>query len=88
MATEHVNAPGRIRSPHHDSSTQVVYRQPSSELEQTRQVLRLSDAEAEEVLYLPRGDALWRVGDRRFKVRHQLSPVERWIVDTDQLMTA
>jgi Peptidase family M23 len=30
---------------------------PSSELEQTRQVLRLSEAEAHEVLYLPRGDA-------------------------------
>ncbi len=71
-----------------DSSTQVIYQQPSSELEQTRQVLRLSEAEAQEVLYLPRGDALWRVGDRRFKVRHHLSPVERWIVDTDQRMTA
>jgi hypothetical protein len=29
-----------------DSSTQVIYQQPSSELEQTRQVLRLSEAEA------------------------------------------
>ena len=70
-----------------DSATQVIYQQPSAELEQTRQVLRLSEAEAHEVLYLPRGDALWRVGDRRFKVRHHLSPVERWIVDTDARMS-
>jgi hypothetical protein len=38
--------------------------------------------------HLPRGDALWRVGDRRLKVRHHLSPVERWIVDTDERMSS
>ncbi|HLH69885.1 MAG TPA: ATP-binding protein [Candidatus Dormibacteraeota bacterium] len=71
-----------------DAATQVIYQQPAAELDQLRQVLHLSEAEVREVLSLPRGVALWRVGDRRFLVMHLLSPVERWIVDTDQRMTA
>ena len=71
-----------------DAATQVIYQQPAAELDQLRQVLHLSEAEAREVLSLPRGVALWRVGDRRFLVMHLLSPVERWIVDTEQRMAS
>jgi len=38
------------------------------------------------VPHLPRGVALWKVGDRSFLVQHRLSPMEHTLVDTDGRM--
>jgi type IV secretory pathway VirB4 component len=71
-----------------DSETRVIYQQPSNELKGLRELLQLSEAEVSRVSTLPPGDALWRVGQRSFMVRHHVSSVERWIIDTETRQTA
>lgn len=69
-----------------DSQIKVVLRQDPSEIEYTRQLLGLTEAEASLLPGLPRGQALWKLGARSFLV--QVTPVGmEWnIVDTDQRM--
>jgi hypothetical protein len=69
-----------------DSQLKVCFRQDHSEVELTRQILGLTDAEAGLLPSLPRGQALWKLGTRSFLV--QMTPVGmEWdIVDTDQRM--
>lgn len=69
-----------------DSETAVVFAQPHSELAVARSQLGLSQAEAHLVSRLPRGVALWRVGDRSFVVDHVVSPAEAAFTDTDGAM--
>ena len=69
-----------------DSETVVVYGQPPSELEGARDLLELNEVELEYVSRLPRGMALWKVGQRSFVVEHVLGRAERAIVDTDARM--
>jgi hypothetical protein len=71
-----------------DVETRVVYGQPPSEVETARDLLGLTDAEAELLPRLPRGVALWKVGLRTFLVEHRLGRGERAIVDTDARMAA
>jgi type IV secretory pathway VirB4 component len=71
-----------------DSETRVIYQQPSNELSGLRQLLQLSEAEVSRVSGLPPGDALWKVGQRSFLVRHFVSSVERWIIDTETRQAA
>jgi len=71
-----------------DVETRVVYGQPPSEVENARDLLGLSDVEAELLPRLPRGVALWKVGTRTFLVEHRLGRAERRIVDTDARMSA
>ena len=71
-----------------DVETRVVYGQPPSEVESARDLLGLSDVEAELLPRLPRGVGLWKVGLRSFLVEHKLGAAERAIVDTDARMTA
>jgi hypothetical protein len=70
-----------------DSETRVVYAQPPGEVARARELLGLSETEAELVAHLRRGVALWKVGDRSFLVQHVLAPSERKLVDTDAAMT-
>jgi hypothetical protein len=49
-------------------------------------VLGLSDTEAKLLPHLPRGQALWKVGARRFLVEHRLATSELALVDTDMRM--
>ncbi|MGH3025273.1 MAG: ATP-binding protein [Gaiellaceae bacterium] len=70
-----------------DAETKVVYAQPPDQLPQARELLGLTDTEAELLPHLRRGWALWKVGQRSFLVQHRLSPVERELVDTDARMT-
>jgi len=51
-----------------------------------RDLLGLTDTEADVTTKLQRGVALWKVGQRSFLVEHRLSAAERWIVDTDARM--
>jgi type IV secretory pathway VirB4 component len=69
-----------------DVETRVVYGQPPSEVAAARDLLGLSDTEAELLPRLPRGVALWKVGTRSLLVEHRLGRAERAIVDTDARM--
>lgn len=69
-----------------DAETKVVYAQPPDQLPHAREVLGLTDTEAELLPHLRRGWALWKVGQRSFLVQHRLSSLEREIVDTDARM--
>jgi len=71
-----------------DSETRIVYGQAPGEVTAARELLSLSETEAEVVPQLRRGVALWKVGRRSFLVRHVLGRDERAIVDTDAAMTA
>jgi hypothetical protein len=69
-----------------DAETKVVYAQPPDQLPQARELLGLTDTEAELLPHLRRGWALWKVGERSFLVQHRLSDLERDLVNTDARM--
>ena len=70
-----------------DAETKVVYAQPASEIANTRALLGLNRTEAEFLVDLPRGVALWKVGTTSFPVAHQLTEFEAArITDTDVSM--
>jgi hypothetical protein len=69
-----------------DSETRVVYAQSPGEVERSAALLGLTDTEIDLVSSLPRGTALWKVGQRSFLVEHRLGRSERWLVDTDRAM--
>ena len=69
-----------------DSETRVVYAQSPGEVDRTRELLGLTDTEAELASTLPRGTALWKVGRRSFLVEHRLAWGEHQLVDTDRAM--
>jgi type IV secretory pathway VirB4 component len=66
-----------------DTQTRVIFAQPASELPLLEQWLGLSHQEADCVLGLPRGWALWKVADRSFVVQLDLQRSELELVDTD-----
>lgn len=69
-----------------DAETRVIFGQPPSEVAAARDLLGLSETEAELLPHLPRGMALWKVGVRSFLVEHRLGRTEAVLVDTDQAM--
>jgi type IV secretory pathway VirB4 component len=69
-----------------DAETRVIYAQPTDQLAATRELLGLSETEAELLPSLRRGEALWKVGQRSFLVHHRLSSFESRLVDTDARM--
>ncbi len=69
-----------------DSETRVVYGQAPGEVGAARELLSLSETEADVVPQLRRGVALWKVGRRSFLVQHVVGRGERAIVDTDAAM--
>jgi hypothetical protein len=71
-----------------DSETRVVYAQSPGEVARTRELLGLTDTEADLVTQLRRGMALWKIGRRSFLVEHRLASGEHGLTDTDQAMTA
>ena len=70
-----------------DSETRVVFGQPPSEAELTAGLLGLSDSEKGLLVQLPRGVALWKVGERSFLVEHAVGRDEVALVDTDAAMS-
>jgi type IV secretory pathway VirB4 component len=66
-----------------DASTRIVYHQDASQIPLTRELLGLSEAEAELLSMLSAGQALWRVGSRSFVVQHHRSGLEGEMTDTD-----
>src|SRR5262249_40494434 len=69
-----------------DAETKIVYAQPHDQLAHARELLGLTDPEAQLLPPLRRGWALWKVGQRSFLVQHRISPLESTIVDTDARM--
>jgi hypothetical protein len=69
-----------------DAETRVIYAQAPGERATTRELLGLTDPEADLVGLLPPGRALWRVGNRTAVVDHLLGPADTYLVDTDQRM--
>jgi hypothetical protein len=69
-----------------DAETRVIYAQSTSEMSMGRDLLNLTDVEAELLPRLGPGIALWKVGTRSFLVEHRLGEHERALVDTDARM--
>jgi len=69
-----------------DSETRVVFGQAPSEAGVTRQLLGLTATEGDLISQLPRGVALWKVGERSFLVEHAVGPTEASLIDTDAAM--
>jgi type IV secretory pathway VirB4 component len=69
-----------------DSETRVILQQSPADLEATRDLVGLTGTEIDHVATLPRGAALWKVGQRSFVVEHRLSRAEYALIDTDARM--
>ena len=71
-----------------DTQTRIVYAQTPDQVPLTRELLGLTQTEAELLPVLRRGEALWKVGNRSFLVQHRISGIEAKIVYTDARMRA
>jgi hypothetical protein len=69
-----------------DAETRVIYAQPPSEVDDATNLLGLSGPERTLLPQLPRGIALWKMGERSFLVEHRLSSEELHLTDTDAAM--
>lgn len=69
-----------------DCSTRIVYAQESDQVAATASALGLTDVEAEQLVHLPRGRGLWKVGRHSAIVDHVLGRSEHAVVDTDARM--
>ncbi|MGH9105134.1 MAG: ATP-binding protein, partial [Acidimicrobiales bacterium] len=69
-----------------DAETRVVFGQAPGEAAAAGELLGLSATEQSLLPQLPRGVALWRVGQSSFLVEHDLSEEERALADTDSAM--
>ncbi len=69
-----------------DAETRVCFAQAPGEADSTGELLGLSWTERQLLVALPRGVALWRVGQEAYLVEHDLSPEERALADTDAAM--
>ena len=69
-----------------DTGVRVSYRQPAGSLDAAREFLGTTDVETELLGNLRRGVGLWKIGNRSYVIKHQLSAYERDMVDTDGRM--
>jgi hypothetical protein len=69
-----------------DSGVRVSYRQATGSVEQAREFLGTSDVETDLLRFLHQGVGLWKIGNRSYVVKHQLSRVETAMVHTDSRM--
>jgi len=69
-----------------DTETRVIYAQSEGEVEDTKRLLGLTDAEAEVLPRLGRGVALWKIRQQTFVVDHRIGTHEWELIDTDQSM--
>jgi hypothetical protein len=71
-----------------DAETRVLFGQAPGEAERAGELLGLSRTEQMLLSQLPRGVALWRVGQASYLVEHDLSDEEKALADTDRAMRA
>lgn len=69
-----------------DCSTRIVYRQESDQLGPTASLLGLTSTERAVLSDLSVGEGLWRVGNRAFRVQHQVTSCEHDRFDTNSAM--
>jgi hypothetical protein len=69
-----------------DAETRVLFGQAPAEADRAGALLGLTRTEQALLSQLPRGVALWRVGQSSFLVEHQLGPEELALADTDAAM--
>jgi hypothetical protein len=69
-----------------DASTIVIYHTKPAEIAMTTQLFGLSSTEAQVIGSLGRGEALWLLGGRSFRVQHVVSEIEWDLVRTDRAM--
>jgi hypothetical protein len=69
-----------------DAETRVLFGQAPGEAEKAGELLGLSRTEQSLLAQLPRGVALWHVGQASFLVEHELSAEELALADTDVAM--
>jgi hypothetical protein len=69
-----------------DAETRVIFAQAPGEVDKAAGLLGLNRTESAVVGQLPRGCALWRVGQTSYLVEHRLSPEELALADTDKAM--
>ncbi|MGA2924409.1 MAG: hypothetical protein ABSG43_00230 [Solirubrobacteraceae bacterium] len=69
-----------------ECATRVIYRQDPSEVQTTARTLMLTSTERELLPTLGQGEALWRVGERGFRVAHQVAAAEWDAINTDAAM--
>jgi hypothetical protein len=69
-----------------DTETRVIFGQPPAEADATSRLLGLTATERDLLTRLPRGVALWKVGDRSLLVEHVVGAMEAELVDTDGAM--
>jgi type IV secretory pathway VirB4 component len=69
-----------------DAETRVLFGQPPAEADASAQLLHLTNREKDLIAGLPRGVAVWKVGQRSFLVEHKVGPLEVDLVDTDAAM--
>jgi hypothetical protein len=69
-----------------DCSTRIIYAQERGEAEKTGGAIGLSRTEIDQLPDLDRGEGLWRIGERAFVVRHDCTPGELELFDTNARM--
>jgi hypothetical protein len=69
-----------------DCGVRISYRQATGSIEQAREFLATTDVETDLLRHLRQGVALWKITNRSFVVKHQLSTVEDSMVRTDSRM--
>ena len=69
-----------------DAETRVMFAQAPGEAEKAGELLGLSRTEQSVLSQLPRGVALWHVGQAAYLVEHELGPEELALADTDSAM--
>jgi len=66
-----------------DTQTRVMFRQPTDQVDEARNLLGLTTTEAALLPRLARGRALWKVGGHTAVVDHAIGAAERGFCDTD-----
>lgn len=66
-----------------DTQTRVLFRQGPDQVDQARQLMGLTAAEAALLPELARARALWKVAGRTAVVQHRVAPAEWPLIDTD-----
>jgi hypothetical protein len=70
-----------------DAATIVLYRLKPADVAMATELFGLSTTQAELLPRLGKGEALWLVGGRCFRVQHVASEIEWPLVQTDRAMT-
>ncbi len=69
-----------------DTQTRVIFRQPTDQIGDARELLRLTHPECDLLTRLAKGRALWKVAERTAVVQHVVGPHEASFCDTDTRM--